>query len=335
MFVLRRKGLLTTAVLLFTVLLATSVLVAQTAVPATPVPGAANPLAVKLGFPPDAKLLIIHADDLGMNHSLNRATFEALDHGWVSSASILVPCPWFPEVAIWAKSHPKADLGIHLALTSEWLDVRWRPLMGKAIVPTLVDDEGYMPLTETAAAASADPTHANIELHAQIEQAQQAGIRISHFDTHMGTLFQTQPLFNLYRKLGREYGVPILLPKGTPTADQPKTPVEVAPGGIVLDRLLAMEPGVKLENWLNAYEDMLAPLPPGTYQLIVHLGYDDDEMRGTTRDHPDYGSAWRQADFHVVRSEEFRRFLADHHFVVVTWRDLAAAMGPEYQNKNN
>src|SRR5262245_39768953 len=73
----------------------------------------------RLGYPATARLLVIHADDLGMNHSVNRATFEALEKGWITSASILVPCPWFPEVARWAKDHPNADLGIHQALNSE------------------------------------------------------------------------------------------------------------------------------------------------------------------------------------------------------------------------
>src|SRR5262249_25234035 len=63
-----------------------------------------------------ARLLVIHADDLGMAHSVNRATFEALEERWITSASILVPCPWFPEAARFARAHPEADLGIHLAL---------------------------------------------------------------------------------------------------------------------------------------------------------------------------------------------------------------------------
>src|SRR3954453_1983444 len=89
----------------------------------------------RLGYPADARLVIIHADDLGMSHSVNRATFEALERGGVTSASILVPCPWFPEVAAWGRAHQDADLGIHLALNSEWTSFRWGPVSGRESVP--------------------------------------------------------------------------------------------------------------------------------------------------------------------------------------------------------
>src|SRR5436305_5231128 len=165
----------------------------------------------RLGYPAGTRLLVLHADALGMAHSVNRATFEALEKGWISSSSILVPCPWFPEVARWARAHPEADLGIHLALTSEWTTFRWRPLSGAAEVPSLLDPDGYFPIVETTVAAGASAPEVEKELRAQIDKAKAAGIRLSHLDSHMGSLFQTAPLFEVYRRLGAAYSLPLLI----------------------------------------------------------------------------------------------------------------------------
>jgi hypothetical protein len=273
-----------------------------------------------------ARRLVLHADDLGMAHSVNRAIFEALEKGWVSSASILVPCPWFPEVARWARAHPEADLGIHLALTSEWTSFRWRPLSGPAEVPSLLDPDGYLPLLETTAAAHAVPAEAEKELRAQVDKARAAGVHVTHLDSHMGTLFQNAALFERYRQLGASYGLPILLARVPDPAGQaaPAFLTSAATDALV-DRVLEITPGVSADGWEAAYEKMLAPLPPGTYELIVHLAHDDEEMRGATSDHPDWGAAWRQHDFDLVQSARFRDFLKAQGFTLVGWRDLAKA----------
>src|SRR5437899_5709627 len=99
-------------------------------------------IAERLGYPADTKLLIIHADDLAIAHSEDAASFEALDKNYVASASVIVPGPWLTEVAAYAKAHPDADLGLHLALTSEWKTFRWGPVESKDKVPTLLDPTG-------------------------------------------------------------------------------------------------------------------------------------------------------------------------------------------------
>jgi chitin disaccharide deacetylase len=279
----------------------------------------------RLGHPATSRLLVIHADDLGMNHSVNRATLEALEKGWITSASILVPCPWFPEVARWAKLHPDADLGIHLALTSEWTDIRWSPVSGANNVPSLIAADGYFPLDTPDVDQKAKMPDVDFELRSQIDRAKSAGIPITHLDMHMAAMVSSAELFDVYKKLGSSYELPILLEtSGTHGAT---TGISVPAAEITVDRVITMEPGVPPngKDWIEWYKKQLAPLPPGVYQLVVHLAYDDDEMRGTTRDHPDWGSAWRQRDLDTVKSAEFRQFLKDQGFVLVTWKEIAKA----------
>ena len=291
-------------------------------------PGQTRTLQERLGHPADARVLVIHADDLGMSHSVNRATFEALENGWVTSASILVPCPWFPEVARWARAHPQADLGIHLAVNSEWTGFRWAPISTRDAVSSLLDPDGYFPLVETDVVARAKPAEIERELRAQIDKARKAGITLTHLDSHMATLFRKREFFDVFRALGHSYKLPVLLERlgsrgGEASApDVTQSEADSIAREALLDRVVSINPGVSKEDWPAAYEKLLAPLPPGVYQLIVHLGYDDEEMRGATFDHPDWGAAWRQNDLDLVKSDRFRKFLRDQRFVLAGWKDL-------------
>jgi chitin disaccharide deacetylase len=283
----------------------------------------ARTMQERLGYSASARLLVIHADDLGMNHSVNRATFEALEKGWITSASILVPCPWFPEVARWAKQHPNADLGIHLALTSEWTDLRWGPVGGASRVPSLIDTHGYFPSDTPDVDQKVRMQDVEYELHSQIDRATNEGIPITHLDMHMAGMVSSTDLFGVYRKLRDEYKLPMLLE--TSGTHGPPAGISVSAEEISVQRVVTMEPGVAAKDWLDWYRKELTPLPPGVYQLIVHLAYDDEEMRGTTYDHPDWGAAWRQHDLDMVKSAEFRQFLKEQGFVLVTWKELAKA----------
>jgi predicted glycoside hydrolase/deacetylase ChbG (UPF0249 family) len=274
----------------------------------------------QLGYPASARLLVIHADDLGMNHSVNRATFEALEKGWITSASILVPCPWFPEVARWAKDHPQVDLGIHLALTSEWTDFRWGPVSGMSKVPSLVEADGYFPLDTDVVDKNAKMPEVESELRAQIDHAKNAGIPLTHFDMHMAGMVSSPELFGVYRKLRDEYKLPIFLEASG--AHGPPAGVSVPEEEVSIQHAVNMEPGVAPKDWMAWYKKQLMRLPPGVYQMIVHLAYDDEEMRGATWDHPDWGAAWRQRDLDMVKSAEFRQFLKEQGFVLVGWKEL-------------
>ena len=161
-------------------------------------------LAARLGYGPDAKLLIVHADDLGMAHSVNDAFIKAYDTGLVNSGSIMVPCPWFPEIAAFAHKHPAADLGLHLTLTSEWRDYRWRPLVAGAGAASLVDESGYLHRSVTEAAEHIDPKSAELEIRAQITRARASGIRLTHLDSHMDTLYRTPALLSMFLRVARE-----------------------------------------------------------------------------------------------------------------------------------
>jgi predicted glycoside hydrolase/deacetylase ChbG (UPF0249 family) len=281
----------------------------------------------RLGYPASARLLILHADDYGMNHSVNRAISEALEHHWITSASILVPCPWFLEAAAYAKAHPDADLGIHQALNSEWTTFRWGPVTSKDQVPSLLDADGYLPLDTPEVGKNAKVSEVETELRAQIDRAQKFGVHVTHLDTHMAALFRSADLDKVYMKMGHSYRVPILEEwAGT------HAPLGVAPpvDEVLVQKVVSIDPGIDAKDWTAWYEKQLAPLGPGVYQVIVHLAYDDDEMRGATFDHPDWGAAWRQHDFDMVKSPEFQKFLKDQGFILVGWKDLAKALPGNY-----
>ena len=277
----------------------------------------------RLGYPASARLLVIHADDLGMDHSVNRAIFEALEKHWITSASILVPCPWFPEVVQWARSHPDADLGIHQALNSEWTAFRWGPVSPKDHVPSLLDGDGYLPLDTPQVARNAKPAEVEEELRAQIEKARTSGIHLTHLDSHMAALFETPQLFAVYQAMGHNYRLPILEAR-----EGSHAPRGIAPpaADVLVDKVIEILPGIDAKDWLSWYEKELAVLGPGVYQVIVHLAFDDEEMRGATSDHPDWGAAWRQHDFDMVKSADFQKFIKDQGFVLVGWKDMAKAL---------
>jgi predicted glycoside hydrolase/deacetylase ChbG (UPF0249 family) len=277
-------------------------------------------IAERLGYPADSKLVILHADDLAVSHSEDAASFAALDKNAVSSASIMVPCPWLTEVADYAKAHPDADLGLHLTLTSEWKTYRWGSVTSSDKVPSLLDPAGTFYATTEAAASHAKPAEAELEIRAQVERAMAVGIHPTHLDSHMGTLFATPELFAAYVKVAHEYHLPFLAVK---VADERSKLLSfLSPGDVLFDGIVIAPPNLQPGQRKGFYLNSLKDIKPGLTYFIVHLAYDDSEARAMMGQNEPFGAAWRQADFDIMTSAEFQQALKDNHIVVIRWRDL-------------
>jgi predicted glycoside hydrolase/deacetylase ChbG (UPF0249 family) len=292
----------------------------------SPSQSATKTLVERLGYPRDAKLLIVHADDLGAAHSINNASIKALEIGLVSSASIMVPCPWLPEIAAYARAHPEADLGLHLTLTSEWSLYRWGPVLGKERVPSLLDSSGYLYPLENEAAAHMDIKDVEAEIRAQIARARALGIQPTHLDSHMGTLYQSKALFETLLRVARENKLPFRVSQDWFTR-APFMPALLGPDDVVLDRTISIESTVAPEDWARFYTDEIKNLRPGVTDMIVHLALADEEMKGLTSGHPNWGAEWRQRDFEFVTSDAFRKLLRENNVKLITWRELGKLIG--------
>lgn len=281
-------------------------------------------LAEKLGYARDARLLIVHADDLGMTHSVNAASIKGLESGLVNSASIMVPCPWFPEMAEYAKVHPDADLGLHLTLTSERVFYRWGPAAPRDKVPSLVDSNGYFHLNWTES-THIDTKEVEVELRAQIERAMAMGVRPTHLDSHQYRLFENgKEIFQSMLRVAHDYKLPVFMVRDW-FADRPYLESSLSPDDLVVDHTVTIDPGVGPEKWGNFYTTALKNLQPGVTVFIIHLAFDDEEMRAATRERDTWGAAWRQRDFNFFTSAEFRALVREQNIKLVTWGELAHA----------
>jgi len=287
---------------------------------------ATKSLAERLGHPAGTKLLILHADDLGVAHSVDAASFDALEKGAISSASVMMPTPWVTEVAAYTKTHPNADIGLHLTLTAEWKTYRWGGLAPRDQVPSLYDRDGTFPLLTQTAVARAKPAEVEQEIRAQIERARALGIRPTHLDSHMAALYAPK-LFRTLAEVARSYRLPFNF-HGTLT---PATRAALTPNDIIPDTVVMAEQAGSPEEWRRFYLDAVRHLKPGLTQIIVHLGYDDAELRAVTAGYDVFEAKWRQRDYDVMTSPEFQQALKDNHVVLVTWREIQKAMYPELQ----
>jgi predicted glycoside hydrolase/deacetylase ChbG (UPF0249 family) len=279
-------------------------------------------LAERLGYPKDAKLLIVHADDLGLSHSTDSAVIRAFEQHAITSGSIMVPCPWFPEIAAFVKKNPGLDVGIHLTLTAEWDYYKWGGVSSSDQIPGLINSNGYFYASNEELAKTATAPEVEKELRAQIEKVLAYGIKPTHLDNHMGSLLVNPELLKVYARLSNEYHLPILVPAMLVPMMPPDVAKLLGDNIVKVDNLFMMSAVLEKDSWTTTYNKAISELKPGLNEMIVHLSLDNEEMRAIAAGHPDFGSAWRQKDLDYVLSKEFKDALKKNNITLVTWKEI-------------
>lgn len=310
---------------------------------ATGVMAQAETWGEKLGFPAGKKVLILHADDIGMCYEANMAAKAMLTTKsqipgvmQIQSAALMVPCPWYNEMANWYKENPDYDLGLHLALTSEWKWYRWGPVADRSKVPGLIDNDGYLHRTVQAVVLSAKPEEIEAEIRAQVERALSKGTRPSHIDTHMGTLYARPDYTMAYLKVAEEYRIPAMAIEPTPKVmekfKKQGYPVSEKGNQILRDYKLP-----KLDDFYGApdgktyadkkanFQALVRSLDPGITEIIFHPSVETECLKAIT-------GSWQQRawELQMFGDPEMQSFFEREGILFTNWKDMMKRWEPKY-----
>ena len=307
-------------------------------------------IAEKLGYNRDAKLLIIHGDDIGVSHSVNIASFDGYKNNAINSGSAMIPSPWIKEVAAFHKKNPNYDIGLHLTLTAEWKNYKWDGVSSSNEITSLLNTDFEFYDNTSDVNKNADPEEVRKELQAQIDFSRQIGLNPTHIDTHMGALAVNKKLWRVYIEVGHknklvsmvtktralnlfddefpmpDYIVPVndiymLYPGADRTFLEESFGEDLASSVIVEDIY-------KYDDWYELYSNKIKSLKPGLNVFLLHLGYNNEELKAVTIDHPEYGSLWRQLDYDVFNSKEIKQLLKKEDIKLVTWGEIQKIVYP-------
>jgi chitin disaccharide deacetylase len=288
-------------------------------------------LAERLGYKATDKLLIVNGDDAGMCHTANLATTECMEKGLMRCATIMVPCPWFPEIVSYAKSHPDKDFGIHLTHTSEWGKYRWGPVAPSDQVPGMIDKQGYLWPEVMDVYGHAKPEEALIEGRAQIKRALAAGIDVSHIDSHMGTMQLHPGYVKAYVQLAVEFDLPIRMASQETLSKMghPELRGEISAKGILFPDYFVYEElkEEKKQDVKTFWLGVVRKLKPGVTELYIHAGTPSDELKAIT-------GSWqtRSQEFEVfTNDQEMKSLIAEQKITPIGYRPLRDLQRKERQ----
>jgi len=259
------------------------------------------------------KYLILRCDDMGMNHSVNMAAERLFESGLPVSVSVMFTCPWYQEALEILKKYPEVSVGVHTTLNAEWKNYRWGPILGKDVVPGLVDSLGFFFPSRSKLYAN-NPTKKEIEmeLRAQIERALKSGIKIDYIDHHMSAAVQTLELREMFEGLAKEYNLGISTYFG--------------------ESYSSVTYGAGLQNKTDSLIAHLVELKPGLNLQVLHIGLNTPEMRAL-KDLNTFGlanmSLHRHAELNTLLSDEFKIAIKENNIKLITYRDIIRFIGLE------
>jgi predicted glycoside hydrolase/deacetylase ChbG (UPF0249 family) len=289
-----------------------------------------NPFLKKLGYSDTDRLVIIHADDIGMCNAPVQAFKDLWAFGTITSGAVMVPCAWFPAVAQMCRENPEMDMGVHATLNAEWDSYRWGPVSTRDPASGLMDAEGYFHQWHPAVYQNARPEAVRVEVNAQIEQALAAGIDVTHIDSHMGTIMN--PLFiqsyldaaarrllpSLLERLGVQ-GIS-LIGRSEPERIEPLLQKMEETGIPMVDAILIM-PLEHGNDHIEVAKKVLGEVPVGITHFILHPSIDTPELRAIAPDWPA-----RVANYNAFMSDELKAFIEGEDLKLIGYRQIRAAM---------
>lgn len=274
-------------------------------------PGQTNRL---LGYPPDARLLIINADDFGMCHSVNEAVFRAFQHGLLHSTTLMVPCPWAPHAMHILADHPEISFGIHLTVISDWVDYRWGPVAPREKVPSLINADGYFYNFEQMPRflAQVNFEELALEFRSQIAAVLSAGLKPTHLDWHSLRIDNRPDISDVMLKLAREYGLALRV-RGREQIEKVQRMGLPVNDYDFMDSYM-LDPVDKASRYIQ----MLRELPVGLSEWAVHPALDDAELLAIERE----ANHIRQTDFDFLTSQEAQAIVEEEGIILLDYRPL-------------
>lgn len=280
----------------------------------------AQALAEKLGYKASDRLLIVNCDDVGMCHSSNLAVIDGMENGVITSGTIMTPCPWFNEIAAYASAHPEKDFGVHLTHTAEWRFYRWGSVAPRDQVKGLYDKEGYLWKSIEEVYANSNTNEALTEARAQIKKAMDAGIPVTHIDSHMGTLQYNPEYLKVYAQLALEFNLPLRMAAQSTMESFgfPSVRKDLQQKGLVFTDYFIFDELQNYKDVKSFWMNIIKNLKPGVTELFMHASKESEELKAIT-------NSWNtrvQEAATFTSDPDIKKLLQEEKIILIGYRPL-------------